>query len=82
MTTLEKVCEIILKIKKKTLSADDLKPEASLVGDLGMDSLDLTEMLVMAEEAFSIKISLDDTNNLTTVSETVKYLDKRIAERG
>jgi acyl carrier protein len=79
MTTMEKVCGIILKIKKKDISAADLKLEASLVDDLKLDSLDFAEMLVLAEEAFSIEIPLDDANRLTTIGAAVEYFDKRIA---
>ncbi len=80
MTTMEKVCGIILKIKKKDISAADLKLEASLVDDLKLDSLDFAEMLVLAEEAFSIEIPLDDANRLTTIGAAVEYFDKRVAK--
>lgn len=82
MTTMEKVCEIILKLKKKSISRAALKPEALLVDDLMLDSLDFAEMLVLAEDAFSIEIPLDDAVNLTTIGAAVEYFDKRIAERG
>jgi len=78
---MEKVCEIILKLKKKDISAADLKPEASLIDDLHLDSLNLAELLVMAEDAFAIEIPLEDTGTLTTIDAAVKYFDKRIAEK-
>jgi len=82
MTTMEKLCEIILKLKKKSISREALKPEALLVDDLMIDSLDFAEMLVMAEDAFSIEVPLDDAANLTTIGAAVEYFDKRIAEQG
>jgi acyl carrier protein len=82
MTTMEKVCEIILKLKKKNISREALKPEALLVDDLMLDSLDFAELLVMAEDIFSIEVSLDDAANLTTIGAAVEYFDKHIAERG
>ena len=48
MTTLEKVRAVILKMKKKNITEADLKPEALLVGDLKLDSIDMAEMLVLA----------------------------------
>ena len=82
MTTLEKVCEIILKLKKKNISPADLKPEARLIDDLKLDSLDITEILVMAEDMFSIEIPMDEAEKLTTIGAAVEYFDKRVAGRG
>lgn len=82
MTTMEKVCEIILKLKKKNISLEALKPGASLVDDLMLDSLDFAEMLVIAEDVFSIEVPMEDATNLTTIGAAVEYFDKRIAERG
>ena len=80
MTTLEKVRAVILKMKKKNITEADLKPEALLVGDLKLDSIDMAEMLVLAEEAFGLKISDDDVKHLTTIASAVEYLDKRLAK--
>lgn len=80
MTTLEKVRAIILKMKKKNISEADLKPEAMLVADLKLDSIDMAEMLVLAEEAFELKISDDEVKSLTTIASAVEYLDKRLAK--
>jgi len=80
MTTLEKVKAIILKLKKKNITEADLKPEASMVENLKLDSLDYTELLVLAEEAFAIKIPQEDAKEMTTIASAVAYLDKRIAK--
>ncbi len=82
MTTLEKLCEFILKLEKKNLSAKDLKPEAMLINDLNLDSLDMAELLVMAEDTFSIKIPLDDAVKLMSIGAAAQYFDERIAEKG
>ncbi len=80
MTTLEKVKAIILKLKKKNITEADLKPEALLVENLKLDSLDYTELLVMAEETFAITIPQEDVKEMTTIAYAVAYLDKRIAK--
>lgn len=81
MATIEKVREIILKLKKKDISAADLKPEARLVDDLGLDSLDHAELLVLAEDAFSTKVPLEDLTKLTTVGAIAKYFDQLVPNR-
>lgn len=81
MTTLEKVRTVILKLKKKGITVDNLKPETRLVEDLGLDSLDLMELLVHAEEMFSIKINPDDMSTMKTIGAAVKYFDRCSAKK-
>jgi len=80
MTTLEKVRALILKLKKKNITEADLKPEALLVENLRLDSLDFTELLVLAEEAFAISIPQEAAKEMTTIASAVAYLDKRTAK--
>lgn len=80
MTTMEKLCDVIMKLKKKGLSREDLKPEALLVQDLNFDSLDNTELLVLTEEEFGLEIAPDDLRLLTDLQSAVEYIDKRLAK--
>ena len=68
MTTLEKVRAVILKLKKKNITEADLKPEARMVEDLKLDSIDMAELLVLTEEAFGLKISDDDVKKMSTIA--------------
>jgi acyl carrier protein len=79
MTTMEKVCELIMKVKKNKLSRAELKPDATLGQDLGLDSLAQTELLVLVEEAFSLQIPIEDALDRHTIREVVEYLDGRLA---
>lgn len=78
MTTLEKVGEIVIKFKKGKVTADKIKPTASLAADLGLDSLDLSELLVLAEDAFKLQIPPEDLNKVKTLGEVAQYIDKRL----
>ena len=40
----------------------------------------MAEMLVLAEEAFGLKISDEDVQKMTTIAAAVEYLDKRLAK--
>ena len=76
MTTNEKVCELILKIKKGSLLQEALTPDANLRDDLALDSLDLSELLVLAEDAFKISINHEEAQKVNTLAEMVACLDK------
>ncbi len=79
MTTMEKVCELIMKARKNKVSMDQLKPDALLVEDLGFDSLDMTELLVLAEDAFSLEIPVEDALKPRTIGEVSDYIEGRLA---
>lgn len=54
---------------------DSLTPSASFVDDLGMDSLDIVEMVMMLEEEFEIDIEDDVAEKWKNYGDLLKYLD-------
>ena len=50
--------------------------EARLREDLDADSLDATELIMNLEEAFGLSISDEESQQLTTVGDIVKYIEK------
>lgn len=70
---LEKVKEITaeaLGVETETLTA-----ETSFKEDLGADSLDLFEMVMMFEEEFGQEIPSEDLEKLATIGAVVEYLE-------
>ncbi len=70
-----KVTEII--VDQLGVSADQVKPEASFVEDLGADSLDLTELIMAMEEEFDIEIADDDATKLLKVKDAISYIESK-----
>jgi acyl carrier protein len=68
----DKVKEII--VEQLGVNADQVKPEASFVEDLGADSLDTVELVMAFEEEFGAEIPDEDAEKLTTVGAVTKYL--------
>ncbi len=79
MTTMEKVCGIVLRFKGSKLSPEMLQPKATLVEDLMLDSLDFTELLVLSEDAFELEIPMEDMLGLKTLGDVAAYFDKRLS---
>jgi len=73
MSVEEKVKNII--VEQLGVSADDVKPEASFVEDLGADSLDLTELIMAMEEAFNIEIADEDAQKILKVKDAIAYVE-------
>lgn len=80
MATIDQVRDIILKLKKKNIAAADIKPEARLIQDLKLDSLDFAELLVLTEEALSSDVTHDDLKHLTTIASVVEFFDQHAAK--
>jgi len=67
--------------KVKAIVADKLgrdvaevTPEKSFVNDLGADSLDTVELLMVFENEFKIKIPEDVQEKISTVGDAIKYI--------
>ena len=70
----EKIREMIaenLNIDMNTITED-----ASFKEDLGVDSLDLFELVMALEEEFGVEIPTEDLETLTTVGAVAKYVEE------
>ena len=74
----EKVKEIICE--QLNLDAAEVTEEASFKDDLGVDSLDLYELVMALEEEFNLEIPSEELENITTVGDVIAYLKKNVDE--
>ena len=65
-----------LLISELSIDPADITPEAELVNDLGINSIELTDMLLTCEDNFGVKIDDDDAHGFITVGDIVDYLEK------
>lgn len=70
----EKVKDIL--VESLNVSADEIKPESELVNDLGINSLELADLVFNCEDAFDIEIDDKSLGSFKTVSDVVEYLEK------
>ena len=59
----------------------DVTPEAELINDLGINSLELADLICVCEEEFDIETANDDLKGFITVSNVVKYLEKATSDK-
>ena len=60
---------------------EEITDESSFVEDLGADSLDTVELIMEFEDEFSIEISDEQAEKISTVGEAVAYLEKLLSEK-
>ncbi|MBR4765825.1 MAG: acyl carrier protein [Clostridia bacterium] len=70
---LEQLAEIITNYID--IDPSEIKPDASLRGDIGMSSLDMINMAVEIEDTFGISLPNNDIINISTVEELMKYIE-------
>ncbi|MBR4071197.1 MAG: acyl carrier protein [Clostridia bacterium] len=71
----EKFKEIL--VEELSVNADDIKLEAELVNDLGINSLELADLVLLCEERFDVAIDDDDIQKFTTVGDVVAYMTEK-----
>ncbi|QQF76943.1 acyl carrier protein [Histophilus somni] len=72
MSIEERVKKII--VDQLGVKAEDVKPEASFIEDLGADSLDTVELVMALEEEFDIEIPDEEAEKITTVQSAIDYV--------
>jgi acyl carrier protein len=72
----EKVKEIIAK--QLGVNPSEVTPEASFVEDLGADSLDIVELIMVFEESFNIEIPDEDAEKIAKVNDAIEYIKKKM----
>jgi len=76
-TIFERLKKVV--VEQLGVEAEEVVPTASLVDDLGADSLDLIELRMSLEEEFStpsrkIEIPDEDAEKVVTVQDAVDYI--------
>ena len=74
-----KIEDKVKKLISEKLEADpaDVVPKASLIDDLGADSLAIVEMIMTMEEEFDIEVPDEDAEQLRTVEDAINYIIKK-----
>ncbi len=65
-----------LLVEELNVNESDVKPEAELVNDLGINSLELADLILLCEEKFGIEIGDEDVHGFQTVGDVAEYLEK------
>lgn len=64
-----------LLVEELQVDPDDVTMDAELASDLGINSIELANLIMICEERFDITIEDDDIHKLVTVGDVVSYLE-------
>ncbi|WQZ66976.1 acyl carrier protein [Helicobacter pylori] len=60
------------------IDASQVTPEAKFVNDLGVDSLDIVELIMALEEKFGIEIPDEQAEKIVNVGDVMRYIEKQL----
>lgn len=60
------------------IDAEKLVPEANFKKDLGIDSLDIVDVVVTVDNLFGVKIKAEDLRNVTTLQAFYDFIDAKL----
>lgn len=58
------------------LDPDDIKMESELANDLGVNSIELADLIMICEEQFNLEIQDEDIHKFVTIADVVAYLEE------
>jgi len=67
-------------VEQLSVSPEEVVPEASFVDDLGADSLDLVELIMVFEEKFNREIPDEDAEKIQTVQNAINYIKAHLKQ--
>ena len=72
----EKLKDIL--VEELSIDADQITMEAELTNDLGINSLDLADLVLLCEDEFGIEFGESDLHKFITVDDVVKFIESKI----
>jgi acyl carrier protein len=73
---IEKVNEFL--VEEIEIDKSVIKPEAKLKEDLGIDSLDFVDIVVIVEKHFGFKIKSEEMTNVRTLNDFYAYIESKV----
>ncbi len=62
-------------VEEQGIDAGAITMDAELSKDLGINSIELADLIMICEEKFGIEIAEEDSNKFVTVGDVVNYLE-------
>jgi acyl carrier protein len=77
---IEKIVENFL-IEEIEVDKDVIKPDALLKNDLGIDSLDFVDIVVIVERNFGFKIKAEEMAEVRNLSQFCDYIESKVGDK-
>jgi len=80
--TVLRVAEILIdELKLEDVTPETFDPEVDLIDELGIDSMDLTTVVLVLQDEYGITIDEDDYPKLKNVQLIADYIEEKLKEK-
>lgn len=77
-----RVAEILIdELKLEDVTPETFDPEIDLIDEMGIDSMDLTTVVLVLQDEYGISIDEDDYPKLKTVRLIAEYIEQKLNEK-
>jgi len=78
-----KIEELVKEFLVEELEIEEskIKPDGNLKDDLGIDSLDFVDIVVIVERKFGFKINPEEMFGITTLSQFCDYIENKVGDK-
>ncbi len=80
---MEKIIEIVNRVLEEEFEIEPhlLKPEALLYEDIGLDSLDAVDLIVMVDKELGVRIEEEEARSIKTLENVYEIIDELLKEK-
>jgi len=68
-------------IEDLEIDEENIRPEAHLKEEVGIDSLDFVDIVVIVEKKFGFKIKPEEMPGVTTLSQFCHYIESKVGDK-
>ena len=72
----ERIKEVISEVLRVDIEL--IQPESHFIDDLGADSLDTVELIMVLEEEFDIEVPENEADELDTVEKVILHIEQQL----
>ncbi len=69
----------VLVAEQLGIAVTEVEPEANILDDLGADSLDVVELVMLLEDEFDIEVPDEAAEGMQTIADVERYVAGRVS---
>ncbi|MDA3915353.1 MAG: acyl carrier protein [Deltaproteobacteria bacterium] len=80
---MDRIIKIVNQVLEEEfeIDAELLTPESLLYEDIGLDSLDAVDLIVMVDKQLGVRIEEEEARSISTLGDVYKIIDELLKEK-
>lgn len=69
-------------VEEFELDAESLRPDATIFEDLGLDSLDAVDLIVLIEKRAGVRMEDEQAKSIRTLGDIYNFIEQHVSDAG